>query len=124
YWKPINDFSFYESSDPLIRRNMHRPDMLLDWMPNDPGLFALFPKCHELVAYNVYKDRDSINHSVKVNLVMNNDRETKVHFTCSSSIVDTYPLLWGSVFFVRRDLFDLFQDAVDYNYFAIKPVDL
>lgn len=124
YWKSIGDFSFYESDDPSIHRNMHRPDMLLDWMLNDPSLFAAFPKCHELVGYNVYKEHDKGTRSVSVNFIMNNDRETDVEFTCSSSIIDTYPLIWGSVFFVRRDLFDLLQDAIDYNHFAIKPIEL
>ena len=124
YWKPIGDFSFYDSTDPLIRRHMRRPDMLLDWMPNDPSLFASFPKCYELVAYNMNKGQDDGIRSTTVSFVMNNDRETNVNFTYSSLTIDTYPLLWGSVFFIRRDLFDLLQDAIDYNHFSIRSIDL
>lgn len=123
-WKPIGDFSFYKSRDPVIRRNKHRPDNLLDWMPNDPSLFATFPKCYELVSYNVYRYRGEEPHTIQVRFVMNDDLETKVEWSAPSSIIESYPLLWGSVFFVRQDLFDLIQDAIDYNFFAIKPVDL
>lgn len=123
-WKPIGDFSFYESRDPVIRRNRRRPDMLLDWMPNDPNLFAGFPKCYELVAYNVQKYRGEEPHTVNVRFVMNNDRETEVDWSAPSSIIESYPLLWSSVFFLRQDLFDLIQDSIDYNFFAIKPIDL
>lgn len=123
-WKPIGDFSFYESRDPVIRRNKRRPDMLLDWMPNDPSLFAKFPKCYELVAYNVHLYRGEEPHTVRVNFVMNNDRETKVEFTCPTSIIDTYPVLWSSVFFLRQDLFDLIEDFIDYDFFAVRSIDL
>jgi hypothetical protein len=123
-WKQIGDFSFYESTDPVIRRNRRRPDTLLDWMPNDPSLFAKFPKCYELVAYNVHKYHGDEPHTVHVQFVMNNDQNTKVAFTCPSSIVDTYPLLWSSVFLLRHDLFDRVQDAVDYDFFAVKVIDL
>jgi hypothetical protein len=123
-WKPIGDFSFYKSKDPVIRRNKHRPDMLLDWMPSDPSLFATFPKCYELVAYNVSRYPGPEPHTVKAKFVMNNHRKTEVEFSCSSSIIDTYPLLWSSVFLLRQDLFDLVEDAIDYNFFAVKPVDL
>lgn len=123
-WKPIGDFSFYESKDPVIRRNRRRPDTLLDWMPNDPSLFAKFPKCYEMVAYNVSVFPGPEPHNVNVKFRMNNHRQTEVEFTCSSSIIDTYPLLWSSVFFLRQDLFDLIEDAIDYDFFAVMPVDL
>jgi hypothetical protein len=123
-WKPIGDFSFYDSTDPWIRRNRRRPDELLDWMPDDPTLLATFPKCRELVGFNVYGEHEKGTHSVSVNFVMDDDTETEVGFTCSSSVIDRHPLLWGMVFFLRRDLFDLLQDIIDYNHFALKPVDL
>lgn len=123
-WKPIGDFSFYESRDPVIRRNKRRPDDLLDWMPNYPSLFATFPKCYELVAYNVHMYRGEEPHTVHVRFVMNNDRETDVEWSAPSSIIETYPLLRGGVFFLRQDLFDLIEDVIDYNFFAIKSVDL
>jgi hypothetical protein len=98
--------------------------MLLDWMPNDPRLFATFPKCHELVTYNVFNNmHDSLN-TVYVDFTMNNDRETEVQFRCPSSVIDVHPLIWGGVCFVRRDLFDLIQDAVDSSHFAMRPVDI
>ena len=123
-WKPIGDFSFYESKDPVIRRNVRYPDNLLDWMPNDPSLFAKFPKCYELVSYNIHSYCGEEPHTVQVKFVMNNDRETEVEFTCPSSLIDSYPLLWSSVFFLRQDLFDLVEDAIDFDFFAIKEVDL
>jgi len=79
-WKPIGDFSFYKSRDPVLRKNLMWPDMLLDWLPNDPSLFATFPKCKELVAYNVHKPQGETGKTVRVNFVMNNDRETDVEF--------------------------------------------
>ncbi len=124
YSKSLGDFSFYDSNEPLIRRNMHRPDMLLDWMPNDQRLFATFPKCYELVACNVFKNIHNVSNTVDVDFTMNNDRETEVHFRCPSSVIDVHPLIWGMVCFVRRDLFDLIQDAVDPSYFAMRPVDI
>lgn len=123
-WKSIGDFSLYESTDPFIRANLCRPDMLLDWMPNDPDLFAKFPRCYELVGYNVAMYRGEETHNVKVSFVMNNDRETKVDWSCPASKVNTYPLLWGSVFFIRYDLFELIKAEIDSDNFAIRPIEL
>lgn len=123
-WKPIGDFSFYESTDPVIRRNVRRPDTLLDWMPNDPSLFATFPKCKELVAYNVHKPQGETGDTLRVNFVMDNHRKTDVEFECSRAVFETHPLIWSSVFFLRHDLFDLLQDAIDPNHFAVRPIDL
>lgn len=123
-WKPIGDFSFYESTDPVIRRNVRRPDTLLDWMPNDPSLFATFPKCKELVAYNVHKPQREGGETVRVNFVMDNNRKTNVAFECPRAVFETHPLIWSSVFFLRHDLFDLLQDAIDPNHFAIRPIEI
>lgn len=123
-WKQIGDFSFYVSNDPVIQRNIQRPDMLLHWMPNDPNLFAKFPKCYELVQYNVFKYRGGEPHSVNVSFTMNDHMNTDVTWSCPSSILEAYPVLWGMVSFLRLDLFELIHDAVDTNYFAIKSIEL
>lgn len=121
-WKPAGDFSLYQSRDPVVRRNIQRPDLLLDWLPNDSSLFATFPICHELVAYNVHKDE--MAGSIRVHFTMNNDRETDIDFTCTTAIIDTYPLIWSSAYFIRRELFDLIQDVVDPDHFAMMTVEL
>jgi hypothetical protein len=126
-WKPIGDFSFYDSKDPLIRRNLDRGkvESLLEWMPNDPSLFAKFPRCYEWVAYNVHRYRGDEQHDVRVQFVMyDGSQEKEVEFSCSSSVIETYPLLRSDVFLIREDLFSLIEDAVDYDFFVTHVVDI
>lgn len=124
-WKPVGDFSFYKSKDPIIRRNKYRVDTLLDWMPNDPSLFPSFPKCYEMVPYNVARYQGDEPRTVRINFIMNDSSgRSKVEWSCPSWIIDTYPLLRGSVHFLREDLFELVEDAIDYDFFVVKPVDI
>jgi|GEM_PF-4539386 len=42
----------------------------------------------------------------------------------NSAVFETHPLIWSRVFFLRQDLFDLLQDAIDPNHFAFRPIEI
>lgn len=125
-WKPVGDFSFLRNpKDPIFRHYRYHPsDNLLDRMPNDPSLFPTFPRCYEMVSYNVARYRGDEPRTVRVNFILDDGMETEVHWSCPSWIIDKYPLLWGTELFLREDLFELVEDAIDYDFFAVRPVEI